>query len=238
MGFSQVGAISLFNPDRRLVAPPLACLEGQGRGSLGGRGTAGGISHSLPVGSSSVLRTHLHGFVLPFFHQGESSGGGPSFSWSEGLGGASSSSFSRLLQPNVRRLEDFRVMETCYRPLCPEPLHRQDPLQDGDHSVSSPVCPSGRLDGLHRPEGGVLVGSNPSGQPQVLEVRGLRQVLSVLASPRLPKSSPGLWLQFHPFFTVLVSGSAITWTTGSFSGGSSPFLGDGSFPLHASWSLL
>ena len=40
--------------------------------------------------------------------------------------------------------------------------------------------------------------------------------LSVLASPRLPKFSPGLWLWFCPFFTVLISGSAVTWTTGLF----------------------
>ena len=73
-------------------------------------------------------------------------------------------------------------METFYRPLCPEPLHRQDPLQDGNHSVSSPVSPSRRLDGLHRPEGGVIAGSNPSGQLQVLEVRGLRQTQLVSGS--------------------------------------------------------
>ena len=48
-----------------------------------------------------------------------------------------------------------------------------------------------RLDDLHRPEGSVLAGSYPSGQPQVLEVRGLRQALpvlgSVLVSPLLPQ---------------------------------------------------
>ena len=235
-GFSEVGAISLSNPDRWLFVPPLAGLEGQGRGSLGGGGAAGGVSFSLPV-----LRTHPHGFVFPFFHQGESSGGGPFFSCSEGCDGACSSSFSRLLQPNVHRLEDFRVVETSHRPLCPEPLRQQDPLQDGDHSISSPVHPSGRLDDLHRPEEGVLAGSYPSGQLQVLEVRGLRQALPVSGSPWLPKSSPGLWLRFHPFFTVLVSGSAVTWTTGSFRltlGRRFSVLWRRFFPSAESWALL
>ena len=53
----EVGAISLSNPVRRLFVPPLAGLEGQGCGSLGGGGSAGGMSHSLPVSSSSVLGT-------------------------------------------------------------------------------------------------------------------------------------------------------------------------------------
>ena len=132
---------------------------------------------------------------------GESSGGGPSFSCPEGSGGACLSSFSRLLQPYARHLEGFCVMEACYRPLCPEPLHPQDPLQDGDHSVCSPFRLTRRLDGLHGPEGCMLAGSLLSGQLQVLEVCGLRG-LSISASPRLPKSSPGLWLQFRPFFTI------------------------------------
>ena len=38
--------------------------------------------------------------------------------------GARFSSFSRLLQPDVRRLEGLGVVETSYRPLSLESLHR------------------------------------------------------------------------------------------------------------------
>ena len=131
---------------------------------------------------SSVLGTHPHGFVFLFFHQGESAGGGLSFVCREGRGRARPSSFSGLLQPYVRRLEDFRVVETSYRLLCPEPFRQQDTIQDGNHSVSSSFRASGRLDGLPRLEGSILAGSCPSGQPQVLEVRGPRQTLPVLGS--------------------------------------------------------
>ena len=48
----------------------------------------------------------------------------------------SSSSFSRLLQPDVRRLEDLRVVEALYRPLSLESLHCQDSLHHGNHSIS------------------------------------------------------------------------------------------------------
>ena len=34
---------------------------------------------------------------------------------------------------------------------------------DGDHPVCPPVCPSGRLDDLHRSQGGLSTGSCPSG---------------------------------------------------------------------------
>ena len=46
------------NPVRRLSVPPLASLEGQGRGSVGGGGPPGGVSHTLPPASSSVYRPH------------------------------------------------------------------------------------------------------------------------------------------------------------------------------------
>ena len=66
------------NPVRRLFVPPLAGLEGQGRGSVGGGGPPGGVSHTLPPASSSVCRTHPHAFVCSYFHQrGCSRGGHP-----------------------------------------------------------------------------------------------------------------------------------------------------------------
>ena len=85
------------------------------------------------------------------------------------------------------------VVETRYIPLGLEPLHCQDFLHDGDHSVGSSVSSSGRLDGLHRSEGGVLAGSHTFRQSQVPAVCGLRQALSVSGSLLRPlHGSPGL----------------------------------------------
>ena len=175
-----MGVISLSSLDRQLFVPPLACLEGQGCGSLGSGGAAGGLSSSLPVGSSTVFGAHPHAFVFPDFHQGESSVGGNPFSCRERCVGASSSPFSGLLQPVVCGVEDLRVLEASDRPLCFEPLGQQDSIQDGDPCFGSFVGSPGRLDGLSRPQGGLLAGSHPSGQPQVLEVCGLRQGVSIL----------------------------------------------------------
>ena len=57
------------NPVRRLSVPPLAGLEGQGRGSVGGGGPPGGVLHTFPLASSAVCGTHPHAFVCPYFHQ-------------------------------------------------------------------------------------------------------------------------------------------------------------------------
>ena len=54
---------------RRLFVPPLAGLEGQGRGSLGG-GSSARVPYSLCQGSSTVSGTHLHAFLRPHVHQG------------------------------------------------------------------------------------------------------------------------------------------------------------------------
>ena len=140
----------------------------------------GGVSSSLPVSSSAVFGTHPHAFVFPSVHQGEGSGGGDPFSCREGCCEARSSSFSGLLQPVVRGVEDLWVLEAGDQYLCFEPLGQQDSSQDGDPCFGSSVGSPGRLDGLFRPQGGLLAGSHPSGQPQVPEVCGLRQGVSVL----------------------------------------------------------
>ena len=98
-------------------SPAVVCPSTGRRGSLGGGGTAGGISDSLPVCFSSVLGTHPHALVFPDIHQGESSGGDDPFACSEGHSGACSSSFSGLLQPVICSVEDLRVVEVCDRPL-------------------------------------------------------------------------------------------------------------------------
>ena len=47
--------MSLSNRCRRLSVAPMAHLERRGRGSLGGGGSAGRISHSFPEGSHFIL---------------------------------------------------------------------------------------------------------------------------------------------------------------------------------------
>ena len=64
-GFSEIGIVSLSSPDRRLFVPPLAGLEGQGRRSLGGEGSEGRVSSTVPFCSSPVLGTHPYAFVFP-----------------------------------------------------------------------------------------------------------------------------------------------------------------------------
>ena len=127
------------NPVRRLSVPPLVGLEGQGCG------------------------THLHAFVCPYFHErGCARGGHPGFDCQECCG-ACSSSVSRLLQPPVCGLEDLGVLATCHRPLSPQSLRGRVALPHRDRPVRSSVCPTGGLDGLHRPSGDVSPGSCSSG---------------------------------------------------------------------------
>ena len=77
--------------------------------------------------------------------------------------GACSTSFPRLLQPSLRRVEDLGVLETCHRSLDPQSFCGCVTFSDGDHPVGSSVCSSGQLDGLHQPQGIVLAGTCPSG---------------------------------------------------------------------------
>ena len=71
---------------RRLSVPPLAGLEGQGRGSLGGGSSPAGVSSSVCQGSSTVSGTHPHAFLRPHVHQGGCSGGGHSGPHFQGSG--------------------------------------------------------------------------------------------------------------------------------------------------------
>ena len=109
------------SPFRRLSVPPLAGLEGQGCGALGCRGAAGGLLSALPQHSSSFQCSHPNAFFQPHLHQGGCSGGGHLGLHCQGCCGASSTPFSRLLQPSVRSVEDLGVMASGHRPL---PYHR------------------------------------------------------------------------------------------------------------------
>ena len=127
---------------RRLSVAPLAGVERQGRGSLGGGGLAVGISHSLPSGSHFIQGTHPFSGLFPQFHQGQGFGGGDLFSSGERSNRAGSSPFSGLLQPSFCGDEGFRVLEAGDRPFVAEPEGSEDVLQDGDSPVGHVVCPT------------------------------------------------------------------------------------------------
>ena len=115
------------------------------------------------------------------------------------------SSFSRLLQLCVHGVGNLRVVKTCYRPLCSEPLHPQDSIQDGDSSGSS-FGASGRLDGLSldlkdaylqvliHPESCKYLRFMAFGKPYLF-----RAFCFGLSSA--PWFSPRLWLWSQPFPT-------------------------------------
>ena len=157
-----MGVISLSYPTRRKSVPPLADLEGLGHGSLAGGGYPVWVPYTFSVGSSTVQGIHPLGSLLPNCHQGDRSGACNSLSCRDRGGQPSSSSFSALLQPDVRRLEDLQVGETSDRPL-------------GLHSLRF-------KDSLHRSQGSILASTHPPGQSQVPEVCGLRRALPVSGS--------------------------------------------------------
>ena len=151
------------DPIRRLSVPPLAGLEGHGRGTVGGGGAAGGLSHPLPQPTSAVCGAHPYAFLQPLVHQGGCARGGhPGFNY-QGCGGACFASLSRFLQPSVCGLKNLGVVASGHRPLSPQSLRECVTHPDGDHPVCPPFHLSGRLDGLHRSSGGVPSGSGSSG---------------------------------------------------------------------------
>ena len=180
-------------PNWRKSVPPSADLEGQGRGPLGGGGSPVWVPYTFSAGSSTVQGTHPLGFLFPNFHQGDGSGGCNSISCRDRGGQPSSSSFSGLLQLDVRCLEDLRVVETSDRPLGLHSLRFKDSLQEGDQSVGSFVSSSGRLEGLRRSQGSILGSPRPPGQSQIPAVCGFRRALPVSGSLLRPLHGfPGL----------------------------------------------
>ena len=124
-------------------------------------------------------------------------GGGPERSYSGPCGqvrsGTSSSTFSRFLQPAFCCVEDLRVLETRHRSLDPQLICGRSSLPHGDHSVCTAVSSSGRLDGLHRPQGSLPAGPCPSGLSSLPSVCGSGQSLPVLCPLlRALHSSSGL----------------------------------------------
>ena len=185
------------DPVRRLPVPPLAGLEGQGCGALGSGGSAIRLPHSFPVRSSSIQGSHLSAFVPPLVHQR----GGAERLFSGPCGqvrsGASSPAVSRLLQPAVRCLEDLRVLETGYRSLDPQLVRGRSSLPHGDHPVCTAVSSSGRLDGLHRPQGSLPADPCPSGLSSLPSVCCSGPGLPVLCPLLRPVHSPSGLLSGH-----------------------------------------
>ena len=152
---------------------------------MGGGGAAVWVPHPFPQLTSAVSGSCPYAFLQTLFHQrGCAQGGHPRLSC-QGCCGASSTSFSGLLQPSVCRVEDLSVVASGHRPLPPQSLCGCVPLSDGDHPVCSPVGSSGRLDGLHRLERSVPTGSGTSGISSF-------STLCVQWS-RFPIQSPVLW---------------------------------------------
>ena len=120
-------------------------------------------------------------FLPPFVHQRGGSEGGYLGPCGQECGGACSSAFPGLLQPAFRSVEDLRVLETCHRSLDPQSLRGCVALPHGDHPVCPSLCSSGRLDGLHRPQGSLPAGPSPSGLSALPSVCGSGQCLPVLA---------------------------------------------------------
>ena len=177
-GFPEVGTFSFPAPFRRLSVPPLAGLEGQGCGALGCRGAAGGLLSALPQHSSSFQCSHPNAFFQPPLHHGGCSGGGHLGLHCQGCCGASSTPFSRLLQPSVRSVEDLGVMASGHRPLPIPSLCGRVSLPDGDHSVCAPVGASGGLDGLHHSDGSVPSSASSSSFSSLSSLHVPRHCLS------------------------------------------------------------
>ena len=130
--------MSLSGSRRRLSVAPLAGVERQGRGSVGGGGSEVGVLCSLPLGPSTSCGTHPFSALQPHFHQGQSLGEGGSVSCRERSCRACSFTFSGLLQPGICGDESLGVVETSDRFVNSQSESLQDSLQDGD----SPVCAS------------------------------------------------------------------------------------------------
>ena len=123
----------------------------------------------------------------------------------KGCCGACSSSVSLLLQLPVCGLEDLGVVASCHRPISPQSLRGRVVLPHGDHPVCSSVCLTGRLDGLHRPSGGVSPGSCSSGISSLPTLCG--------SWPRLPVHSAVLRSVHGPTGLHSGYGSCVSYTS-------------------------
>ena len=144
-----------------------------------------------------IQGSHLSAFVPPLVHQ--RGGAGRLFSGPCGQvrSGARSSAVSRLLQPAVRSVEDLRVLEAGYRSLDPQLVRGRSSLPHGDHPVCTAVSSSGRLDGLHRPQGSLPADPCPSGISSLPSVCCSGPSLPVLCPLLRPVHGPSGLLSGH-----------------------------------------
>ena len=162
--------MSLVASDRRLSSPTLEGLGGSGSRGLGYQRSSRRLCYSLRLSTSPLFDTYQSPQLLSELHQGESSSTRTYCSSEQRCGGISTSN-TRLLQSYVRGYESIRSLETDYRSLDSQQIHRLPVLQDGDPTIGSSSSPSERLDGLIRPSRCLPPDSHQSGIEEVPEVR-------------------------------------------------------------------
>ena len=156
-----------------------------------------GILHPFPQSPSAVCGTHPYAIVQPLVHQrGCAWGGHPGFNC-QGCCGACSASLPRLLQPSVFGVENLGVVASGHLSLDPQSLRGCVAFPDGDHLVCTAFSSSGRLDGLHRSQGGLPTGSNTSGISPLPLLCGTRQSLSVHSAVLWPLHGSAGFLPGH-----------------------------------------
>ena len=164
---------------------------------MGGGGAAGGTPYPFPQPPSAVRGAHPCAIIQPLVHQrGCAWRGHPGFDC-QGCDGACSASLPRLLQPSVCGVENLGIVVSGHRSLDPQLLHGRVTFPDGDHPVCPAFSPSGRLDGLHRSQGGLPTGSHPSGISPLPLLCGTWPYLSVHSAVLWPHHDPAGFLPGH-----------------------------------------
>ena len=199
------------NPVRRLSVPPLAGLEGQGRGSVGGGGPLGGVSHTFPPASSSVCGTHPHAFVCPYFHQrGCARGGHPGLLLFRLL--AFTAAFLWFGRPRACGVLSSTYLSSITSWTCRTSAWRPSSLFFclSDREIGWPPSTFGRR--ISR----FLFIRNLVASYALLLMAALtssQRCASVCSRPH--RSSLGLWLLCQLYFIPWVSVCVVTWTTDS-----------------------
>ena len=96
--------MSLSSSCRRLSVAPLAGVERQGRGSMGGGGSEVGVLCSLPLRASTSCGAHPFSVLQPHLHQGQGLGEGGSVSCRERSSRANGGTRSPVLNSIAQRI--------------------------------------------------------------------------------------------------------------------------------------